>query len=151
METPLFTKVPDMSAGENTITSGINSNPYCMQLLNKLEGYKTRIKEMHWAGLDGKNLVYHRFMDDVAGVVSGYEDNVAEDLQALYGNITVGTLAPILPEAKELLPLLQAIKADANDVEMRYKNDIMYAGLININEGFISEINKLIYLAKFMC
>lgn len=127
-------------------SQGLNSVPYIIQLINRLEGYKTRLKEIHWNAA-GSDLVLHRFVDEIICAVSGFEDAIAENMQACYGVIQVGTLSPILPETGCPCKILKIYKEDLVNFQRRYKAETMYVGAIAIVEGAISEVDRLIYLS----
>ena len=99
----LFSDMPDIQSIQS-----INNNTYAMEVINKLEGIKTRLKELHW-NVTKRDLVQHRFIDEVLDEVMSYQDDIAEDLQSFLGVIQIGTLSPILPEEKDLCSVLNCI------------------------------------------
>lgn len=63
-----------------------------MTMLNRLEGYKTNIKNLHWSADDMEE---HKQLDELADIVSKYEDKLAEVAMGVYGKIKFGELKPI--------------------------------------------------------
>ena len=139
----LFTRVPD---GNSNVPHGLASNPYCIGLINKLEGYKTRLEELHWNALK-KDLTLHRFIDECSKEVYEYQDDLAENLQSFMGVINVGDVVAILPTSVDLYSLLNELKQDIRNFELRYKAEPQFVGAININENAMAEIDRLIVLS----
>jgi len=52
-----------------------------IDLINTLEGYKTRIKNMHWAA-EAMNI--HLRLDEMLDIVADYEDSIAEESMGIF-------------------------------------------------------------------
>lgn len=150
---PLFDKMPSKTTtvvGEQEtvqLEASISDHQFNLSYLNRLEGYKTKLKEMHWITAK-TDKVLHEFVSEVAGVVDGYQDAIAENLQSFQGVIRVGTLNPTPCTACCVYDLLQNWLTDIKAFEGLYKNNMDYIGAININEGAATDCMRLIYLAQ---
>lgn len=114
--------------------------------INKLQGYKTAIKNLHWSS---KHMSEHKLLDDIADSVANNQDEIAEMCQGLYGKIKLNELKPkrynITNSKKMLLDMLRDTKSFYSSIKGR---DL--SGVRSVVETFIGEINKFVYLME-MC
>lgn len=114
-----------------------------IDLINTLEGYKTRIKNMHWAA-EAMNI--HLRLDEMLDIVADYEDSIAEESMGIFqkmGPLDIsGTKCNDSDPAKMLNSLLQCV----NSFYASLADDIRFAGMKSETEVFIHEINKHKYL-----
>ena len=52
----------------------INPSEFFISFLNRLEGWKTKCKNLHWAA-PKKNI--HVYLDEFLSILSGYQDSLA--------------------------------------------------------------------------
>jgi DNA-binding ferritin-like protein len=123
------------------------SNEFILNLENKLQGCGTRLKELHW---NSTSLSMHKLVDEFTAEFREFEDNLMENAQALFGFIEIGSLNPILPEAKTFLELLEDIRGMLVNIKKESKDSLMWSGIINIVDDFFATINKYIYLTKII-
>lgn len=121
------------------------SNEFLLNLENKLQGCGTRLKELHW---DASSLSIHKLVDEFTAEFREFEDNLMENAQALFGFIEVGSLNPVLPEAKNFLELLEDVRGMLVTIKKEAKDSMMWSGIINIVDDFFATVNKYIYLAN---
>lgn len=116
--------------------------PDIINFINRLEGYKTRWKELHWSA---PSMSHHKLCDEISDILSGYEDEIAEDAQGMYGDIQVGEVRPVLPASRDAISLLKEIRADVANMKDKW-NSKMYTGLVNESDDLFHDLNKYIYL-----
>ena len=121
------------------------SNEFLLNLENKLQGCGTRLKELHW---DASSLSIHKLVDEFTAEFREFEDNLMENAQAIFGFVEVGSLNPILPEAKNFLELLEDVRGMLVTIKKEAKDSMMWSGIINIVDDFFATVNKYIYLAN---
>lgn len=117
-------------------------NEFIMSLENRLHGYHTRLKELHFSA---PSMAEHKLIDDFDGDLLEFDDEVMEDAQAIFGRIGVGMIQPILPKAKNFEDLLMEIRADLVKIKDTL-TEKMYTGIINVVDDFFHTVNKTIYL-----
>lgn len=117
-------------------------NEFIMSLENRLHGYHTRLKELHFSA---PSMAEHKLIDDFDGDLLKFDDEVMEDAQAIFGRIGVGMIQPILPKAKNFEDLLIEIRADLVKIKDTL-TEKMYTGIINVVDDFFHTVNKTIYL-----
>ena len=117
-------------------------NEFIMSLENRLHGYHTRLKELHFSA---PSMAEHKLIDDFDGDLLKFDDEVMEDAQAIFGHIGVGMIQPILPKAKNFEDLLIEIRADLVKIKDTL-TEKMYTGIINVVDDFFHTVNKTIYL-----
>lgn len=123
---------------------GTNSNLVkFIDFLNRLEGWKTKCKNLHWAS-HKKNI--HTYLDDFLTVLSEYQDGLAEEEMGIYGrmlpNVIVGT-SSMATNAKEFI---QEVRTATLSFYEGLPQDAIHAGIRSECETFIHNINKYVYL-----
>lgn len=118
---------------------------FFIDLANKLEGYKTRLKELHWASPSHS---LHVITDDFSEELGNFEDALIENAIAITDFIFPGELNPILPEAKDFITYLEDLRGVLVSIKREAGDSIMYSGIINRVDDFFEVVNKYIYLAK---
>lgn len=117
-------------------------NDYLVNLENKLHGYHTRLKELHYSAPSNS---IHEIIDKFDEELLEFEDSIMEDAQCIFGQIEPGDLDPILPRETEIEALLGAIRADLADMKDKL-SEKLYTGIINEVDDFWHTVNKTIYL-----
>lgn len=125
-------------------TGGLHSNPTkFIDFLNRLEGWKTKCKNLHWASFK-KNI--HTYLDDFLKVLQDYQDGLAEEEMGIYGrmlpNVIVGT-ASMSNTPKDFI---YEVKTATLSFYEGLPQDAVHAGIRSECETFIHDINKYIYL-----
>ena len=121
-------------------------NEFIMTLENKLHGYHTRLKELHFSA---PSMAEHKLIDDFDKDLLEFDDEVMEDAQAIFGRIKVGMIQPQLPKAMNFNDLLIELRADL----VKTKDTLtekMYTGIINVVDDFFHTVNKNIYLLEII-
>ena len=117
-----------------------------LNYINKLQAYKTAIKNLHWAS---KKMSEHKLLDEIADSLADIQDEIAEIAQGIYGKIKKNQLKPrrynISNSKKMLADLIKDTKAFCDTVQG--KNE---TGLRSVIESFLGELNKFDYLMD-MC
>ena len=112
----------------------------CVAFLNQLEGWKTKCKNLHWSA-PKKNI--HVYLDDFAGILSSYQDGLAEGYMGINGKLGPSILEGISYETDNALDFIETI--------LFYEGlpkETIYKGIVSECETFIQDINKYIYLFK---
>ena len=117
-------------------------NEFIMSLENRLHGYHTRLKELHFSA---PSMAEHKLIDDFDEDLLEFDDEVMEDAQAIFGRIGVGMIQPLSPKAKNFEDLLIEIRADLVKIKDTL-TEKMYTGIINVVDDFFHTVNKTIYL-----
>ena len=123
-----------------------NMKKNILNYINKIQGYKTAIKNLHWSA---KHMSEHKLLDEIADSVANNQDEIAEMCQGLYGKIKLNELKPkrykITNSKKMLFDLLRDTKSFYSTIKGRE-----LTGVRSVVETFIGDINKFIYLME-MC
>lgn len=115
-----------------------------LEFENRLNGYRTRVKELHFSA---KRHSIHVILDDFSNSLAEYEDEVMEDAQAIHGQYIPGEINPVLPKSLDSLSLLKEIRADLANMR-EFFSQPMYAGCLTITDDFFHTVNKTIYLLR---
>lgn len=119
-------------------------NDYLVNLENKLHGYHTRLKELHYSA---PSYSIHEIIDKFDEELLEFDDSIMEDAQSIFGQIEPGDLNPILPRETEMEALLGAIRADLADMKDKL-SEKLYTGIINEVDDFWHTVNQTIYLIQ---
>lgn len=118
-----------------------------IDFLSTLEGYHAALKMIHWST---KIKSEHLLTDDIDKSILDYEDKIAEVTMGLlntrYGH---GDLKCMLPEAKTSESLLKEMKSDVSAYRSEVEDSDDNAGIINILDDFITDIDTWKYLITF--
>lgn len=118
-----------------------------LAFINKLEGFKTAIKNIHW---NSANLSQHKLCDDIASQLSDFQDQVAEVEQSINGNLPFNQLKPTEYKITNLVNFVNDVIAAANAFykTLEDKGD-EYIGMRSDVESFLSSMQRSLYLVKF--
>ena len=93
-----------------------NPSQFFIRFINLLEGWKTKCKNLHWAA-PKKNI--HVYLDEFLGVISDYQDGLAEEYQGLLGhmqpNVIKGTPSDVLNAMDGTDPIQELKEAFGKD------------------------------------
>lgn len=149
MNTLFATMLDDITSQTPKSTKGsMSDNTYMISLINKIEGYKTALKELHWAAPNNST---HIRIDEFLNELGDFEDAIAEDCQATDGQIIPGTIQGTPCKGKDIFMILDAIKADLIDLKRMYEHNPEYTGVINEVDDFFHTLKKYIYLLRIAC
>lgn len=121
---------------------------YFINLAGKLEGYKTRLKEIHWCAPSHS---IHVITDAFSSELAKFEDDIIENSIASLDFIKPGDIKPVLPSVdnvRDFKSLLEDIRGVLVVIKRDAEEDIRWTGIINIVDDFFTTVNKYIYLDK---
>ena len=116
-----------------------------MLYINKLESYKTAIKNLHWSS---SNMSEHKLLDDIASSLSDYQDDIAESAQGIYGKIKINELKPRKYNITNSKKMINDLLSDTKMFLSSTRSKDM-VGIKSVVESFIGELNKFSYLMDF--
>lgn len=135
----LMNDVPTISKSE---TNGNPTDLY-INFLCQIEGWKTKCKNLHWAA---QNDSIHRRLDDLADVLSSYQDTLAEDYMGINGRVRPDILMGISSNAIEPNTFISEIIENTLSFYSQIDSSVVYAGIKSETETFIHNLNKIKYL-----
>lgn len=109
-----------------------------------IEGWKTRIKNLHWAA---NKMNTHKLLDEIADFVGGYQDSLAEDYMGITGKVEPTFLRGIPCECEDVKSLLKEIESKTLVFYEKVSEATIYKGIKSETETFIHTINKYKYLS----
>ena len=116
--------------------------------LSKLEGFKTAIKNCHWAA---KSMNAHEFMDSLEDIVSDHQDLVAEIVQGAYNTkIKVNDFKPKPYRISTFTKLVADIYNAADKFYSTIQGNKRFIGLRSVMEDFMGKMQQQAYL-NAMC
>ena len=131
--------VPTISKSE---TNGNPTDLY-INFLCQIEGWKTKCKNLHWAA---QNDSIHRRLDNLADVLSSYQDALAEDYMGINGRVRPDILTGISSNAIEPNTFISEIIENTLGFYSQIDSSVVYAGIKSETETFIHNLNKIKYL-----
>lgn len=124
-------------------TNIVDSSYIFIEFLNRLEGWKTRCKNLHWAA-PKKNI--HVYLDEFLNVLSEYQDSLAEGYMGILGKMNPTCISAIAPIANNAMDLIKEIRKDTLNFYDNIPSGAIYKGVASECETFIQNINKYCYL-----
>lgn len=120
---------------------------FILDEINRLEGYKTAIKSLHW---NSKNLSQHKLCDDIATAISDFQDKISEVEQSISGKLPLNLLKGKPYKVKSLAEFMEDVLATTTRFynKLKRRND-SYIGMRSDCESFISDFQRLKYLVDF--
>lgn len=116
---------------------------FFISFLSKIEGWKTRCKNLHWAA-KRKNI--HVYLDDFLKVLSDYQDSIAEDCMGILGKMSPVCIGGVPPMSADPYSFIEEIRQGVLKFYDSVPKDSVYAGIRSETENFIHEVNKYKYL-----
>lgn len=118
-----------------------------LDYINKMEGWKTAIKSLHW---DADNLSQHQLCDDIADRIAEFQDQVSEVEQSITGKLKINSLKGITYKIKDLKTFVQDVLDETNVFYKKVKKlGDTYAGMASDCESFLSDMQRNLYLVNF--
>lgn len=118
-----------------------------LDYINKMEGWKTAIKSLHW---DADNLSQHKLCDDIADRIAEFQDQVSEVEQSITGKLKINTLKGITYKIKDLKTFVQDVLDETNVFYKKVKKlGDTYIGMASDCESFLSDMQRNLYLVNF--
>lgn len=122
-------------------------NKKVLDFVNKLEGYKTAIKQLHW---DADNMSQHELCDDIAESIAEFQDTVSEVEQSITGKLKVNSLKPTEYKIKDLKSFVEDVLDATNSFYKEVKDmGDTYVGMASDCESFLSDMQRKLYLVNF--
>ena len=121
-------------------------NKTILDYINKCEGWKTAIKQLHW---DADNLSQHKLCDEIAEKIADFQDQIAEVEQSISGKLKLNKLKPTSYKVKNLRSFVQDVLDDTNVFFKKIPNNDNYVGMKSDCEAFLSEMQRELYLVNF--
>lgn len=114
-----------------------------VDFLSSLEGYHQQLKLIHWSTTSHAT---HLLTDDIDGDILECEDAIAENVMGILGENIGEGLKALIPNNKELKGLLGELEDDVLDFKEEIEGDKKCAGLANILDDCLQNINKWKFL-----
>ena len=116
---------------------------FFINFINKLEGFKTKCKNLHWAA-PKKNI--HVYLDEFLGILSDYQDSVAEDYRGILGHMQPNVIEGIKSQSLNAIDFINEVKIATETFYNSIPSDTCYVGIKSETETFIHNIFKYKYL-----
>lgn len=122
-------------------------NKKVLNFVNKLEGYKTAIKELHW---DADNMSQHELCDKIADSIAEFQDTVSEVEQSITGKLATGNLKPVAYKVTSLKKFVEDVLDATNSFYKSIEDEgDTYTGMRSDCESFLSDMQRNLYLVNF--
>lgn len=137
----LFSEVNIKTSKEETVQ--ISTEQFFINFINKLEGFKTKCKNLHWSA-PKKNI--HVYLDDFLSVLSDYQDSIAEDYQGILGHMQPNAIKGISCECLNAMDFIKEVALKTKEFYNKIPSDVDYVGIKSETETFIHNVFKYKYL-----
>ena len=120
-----------------------NPSQLFISFINLLEGWKTKCKNLHWAA-PKKNI--HVYLDEFLGVISDYQDGLAEEYQGLLGHMQPNAVKGTPSDTLNAIDFINEVRVGTVKFYENIPEGTIYAGIRSECETFIHNILKYKYL-----
>jgi hypothetical protein len=118
-------------------------NEFIVKTLGQFQGYRTRLKEMHWSS---PSMDIHTLTDEMTNVLEGFEDSLAEISIALWGEIKPGDLIVKSSNDYDFRDILKAIHGKAIEIKRCCEEGgLLWSGIGGITDTFIADVEAIIF------
>ena len=138
----LLTPMGSINTQKDTIDTN-NPESLFLNFINKLEGWKTKCKNLHWAA-PKKNI--HEYLDDFLGLLSDYQDGLAEGYMGILGKMQPNAIKGIASDTLNAMDLLNEVIENTVKFYENIPEGTIYKGIASECETFIQNLNKYKYL-----
>ena len=128
---------------EDSSTTPTTGAPFFINFLNKLEGFKTKCKNLHWAA-PKKNI--HVYLDDFLEILSDYQDSLAEEYQGLLGHMQPNVISGTPCNCLNAIDFIVEVKSCTTKFYEAIPTETSYVGIKSECETFIHNILNYKYL-----
>lgn len=120
---------------------------YILDFICNLEGKKTAIKSLHW---HANSLSQHQLCDDIATIISDYQDKVSEVEQSISGKLPVNNLKGVPYKVTTLKKFVEDVIKDTKSFYSKLQNEgDEYIGMRSDTEAVLSDLQRQLYLVDF--
>lgn len=123
--------------------SGTTTSDFFINFLNRLEGWKTKCKNLHWAA-PKKNI--HVYLDEFLGILSDYQDSLAEGYMGILGKMRPNVIKGISSDTLNATDFINEVRGATIVFYDKIPQETVYKGIASECETFIQNINKYKYL-----
>lgn len=134
---------PIPAHGQSPKDDALDTFSFFINFINRLEGWKTKCKNLHWAA-PKKNI--HVYLDDFLEILSDYQDSLAEEIQGILGHIAPNKIIGTPSDVLNAMEFILEIKNCTLKFYSAIPDSIEYAGVRSECENFIHNIWKYKYL-----
>ena len=128
---------------ESSRSTEVSGSQFFINFLNQLEGWKTKCKNLHWSA-PKKNI--HVYLDEFLGVLSDYQDGLAEEYQGLLGHMQPNVIKGTPCDCLNAIDFINEVKSNTYKYYDNIPEGTSYAGIKSECETFIHNILKYKYL-----
>lgn len=120
----------------------VGSNIF-IDFICRLEGWKTKCKNLHWAA--PKNNIHAR-LDEFLDILSEYQDGLAEGYMGIQGKMQPNAVKGIGSDTLNAFDFIKEVKIGTIAFYNKIPQEPIYKGIASECETFIQNINKYDYL-----
>ena len=135
--------------------SSISGTPsglqYFINYINVLEGAKTKIKNLHWGAKNLPNADKrgaHLYLDDFLGIVSDFQDTIAESSSGILGEMDLNDISGIGMTSTTPRDLINTLLDKTVSFYDNMPSGTQYVGIKSETETFIKDLTKYKYLFR---
>lgn len=127
----------------NQLKKEDSSSDLFIEFINKLEGFKTKCKNLHWAA-PRKNI--HVYLDEFLDILSDYQDSLAEGYMGILGKMQPNAIKGTSSDTLNAVDFINEVRNATIAFYDKIPQETLYKGITSECETFIQNINKYKYL-----
>lgn len=127
----------------NQLKKEDSSSDLFIEFINRLEGFKTKCKNLHWAA-PRKNI--HVYLDEFLDILSDYQDSLAEGYMGILGKMQPNAIKGTSSDTLNAVDFINEVRNATIAFYDKIPQETLYKGITSECETFIQNINKYKYL-----
>lgn len=136
-----LTKEPELN--DNSIEKAEDKNKSIFRdYMNFIEGFKTRIKNIHWTE---ENKSKHEYLDDLSGELGEYEDKLAEAGQSQFGRFKDGEIKGEEIDEDDPIKIVGLLYERTKEFRHKLEGDDNFLGEISWIDDFLANLKQTKY------
>lgn len=140
---PFFVSKNSLKEAVVDTTPAYKKEELYIGFINKIEGWKTKCKNLHWAA-PKKNI--HEYLDTFLKILSDYQDSLAEEYMGILGQMQPNAISGVPCDALNAMDFIECVRVNTIEFYSTIAEDPMFSGIKSECETFIHNINKYKYL-----
>lgn len=138
-----ITPVNEKPEIEEEYSSDSDSKMLFINFLCRIEGWKTKTKNLHWAS---RHNDIHTRLDEFYDKLDDYSDNLAESFSGILGPMNPNDIVSVPSSVKNPFDLIEEIREETIKFLDNFPKSTVYVGIKSETETFMNTITSYNYL-----
>lgn len=112
---------------------------WCIQFVNRIEGWKTRCKNLHWAA---PKMNIHKELDKCYDLLADYQDSFVEGFMGILGRIRPDVVDAMPCNAVNAMEFIDDVIKEVCIFNKEIPNEPIWSGIKSENDSLIQNLTQ---------